>query len=70
VLDRILIMNRRHLDDVLRVYVEHYNRHRAHGSLSLQPPEERPASPARTPAHHIHRHELLGGLINEYRAAA
>ena len=69
-LDRILILNRRHLDHVLRVYVAHYNRHRPHRSLSLQPPEERPAAPARAPTPRIDRRELLGGLINEYKAAA
>jgi putative transposase len=42
-LDRLLIWNRRHLDGVLRSYVAHYNQHRPHRSLSLQPPEERTA---------------------------
>jgi transposase InsO family protein len=75
-LDRILILNRRHLDHVLRVYVGHYNRHRPHRSLSLQPPQARSAVPVpvpvrvRAPKLHIDRRELLGGLINEYQAAA
>jgi transposase InsO family protein len=69
-LDRILILNRRHLDHVLRVYVDHYNRHRPHRSLSLEPPEERSAAPVRTPPPRIDRRRLLGGLINEYQAAA
>jgi transposase InsO family protein len=69
-LDRMLILNRRQLDHVLRVYVDHYNRHRPHRSLSLQPPEERPAAPARPPTLRIARGQLLGGLINEYQAAA
>ena len=68
-LDRILILNRRHLDGVLRHYVAHFNRHRPHRSLSLQPPET-PAAPARPPTPPIDRHELFGGLINEYKAAA
>ena len=67
-LDRLLIWNRRHLDVVLRAYVAHYNKHRPHRSLSLTPPEAR-AAPA-APAPRIDRHELLGGLINEYKAAA
>ena len=45
-LDRILIINRRHLEHVLRLYTTHYNRHRPHRSLSLQPPDE-PASGGR-----------------------
>ena len=69
-LDRILIINRRHLEHVLRLYTAHYNRHRPHRSLSLQPPDQPPAVLARAPTKHIHKHEVLGGLINEYKAAA
>jgi putative transposase len=69
-LDRILILNRRHLDHVLRVYTAHYNRHRPHRSLSLQPPDEQPSAAVHIAARRIHKHELLGGLINEYEAAA
>jgi putative transposase len=69
-LDRILIINRRHLEHVLRVYTSHYNRHRPHRSLTLQPPDEHPTLPVRSPTRRIQKHELLGGLINEYKAAA
>jgi putative transposase len=69
-LDRVLILNRRHLDHVLRHYVAHYNRHRPHRSLSLEPPQERPVASARAPSPRIDRRELLGGLINEYHVAA
>ncbi len=69
-LDRILIVNRRHLEQVLRVYTAHYNRHRPHRSLSLQPPDQPPALLVRAPAITIHKREVLGGLINEYKAAA
>jgi len=69
-LDRILIVNRRHLEHVLRNYTAHYNRHRPHRSLSLQPPDQAPAVLVRAPAIHIHKREVLGGLINEYKAAA
>jgi transposase InsO family protein len=37
-LDWLLILNRRHLEHVLRVYVEHYNTHRPHRSLELAAP--------------------------------
>jgi hypothetical protein len=63
-------LNRCHLDHVLPVYIAHYNRHRPHRSLLLRPPEERSAVPIRAPVHHIHRREVLGGLISEYKAAA
>jgi len=69
-LDRILIVNHRHLEHVLRAYIAHYNRHRPHRSLWLQPPDERLAVPVRVSARHIQKHELLGGLINEYEMAA
>jgi putative transposase len=69
-LDRLLIWNRRHLDGVLRTYVAHYNRHRPHRSLLLQPPEARVAPTTQPPTRGIHRSEILGGLINEYKAAA
>jgi putative transposase len=43
-LDWLLIVGRGHLQQVLRVYVEHYNRHRPHRALRLQAPD-RPAGP-------------------------
>src|SRR5437867_10635192 len=46
-LDRILIINRRHLEQVLRVYTAHYKRHRPHRSLALQPPDEPTSAPGR-----------------------
>ena len=69
-LDRILIVNRRQLEQVLRGYTAHYNEHRRHRSLSLQPPDQQPAAAVPVPAQRIHKHELLGWLINEYNAAA
>ena len=71
-LDWILIVSRQQLEQVLRVYVDHYNNHRPHRALALKPPtpEQRlrlvsPASPDR-----VHRRDRLGGLIHEYAAAA
>lgn len=69
-LDRILIVNRRHLEHVLHIYTAHYNRHRPHRSLSLRPPDESASAPAPCPAPHIRKQQMLGGLINEYAAAA
>src|SRR5439155_11565497 len=40
-LDWLLILNRRHLERVLRVYADHYNTQRPHRALELQPPEPR-----------------------------
>ena len=71
-LDWLLIANRRHLQHVLREFVDHYNGHRPHRALGLTPPEPRPpAGPLETPrAAAIRRHDRLGGLIHEYSAAA
>jgi putative transposase len=67
-LDRILILGRRHLEHTLRVYRTHYNRHRPHRALDLLPPNGRDPTPPNT-ATRLHRRDLLGGLIHEYRAA-
>jgi putative transposase len=64
-LDWLLILNRRHLERVLRVYVEHYNTHRPHRALRLQPPQPREPPPSAIVGE-IERHDSLGGLIHEY----
>ena len=73
-LDRLLILGRRHLEHVIRVYVGHYNRQRPHRALDLKPPEGRIRSPMTTVAMphalHMDRRDLLGGLIHEYELAA
>ena len=71
-LDRILILGRRHLEAVLRVYTNHYNEHRPHRALQLVPPDGSNATDernTRTTAA-LRRHDLLGGLIHEYQRAA
>ena len=71
-LDWLLIVGRGHLDRVLRVYVEHYNQHRPHRALALEPPD--PAAGLRILAEdrreRVHRRDLLGGLLHEYQRAA
>jgi putative transposase len=71
-LDWILVRGRRHLERVLREYVRHYNDHRAHRAMGLLPPDSHEGGPhpeARRPST-IRRRPILGGLINEYGAAA
>jgi transposase InsO family protein len=46
-LDHFLVFSRRHLDQVVGEYVEHYNRARPHRSLGLQAPEPLPPTPVR-----------------------
>ena len=71
-LDWLLIVGRGHLEQVLRVYVEHYNRHRAHRALQLQAPD--PAAGLTIMDEDrdggVHRRDLLGGLLHEYWRAA
>jgi putative transposase len=67
-LDRILILGRRHLEHVLRVYRRHYNQHRPHRALRLLPPNGRDATPLNA-TDRLRRCDLLGGLIHEYEAA-
>jgi hypothetical protein len=70
-LDWLLIVNRRHLDRVLRVYVDHHNVHRPHRALKLQPPTLRQPPPTATPTvGEVRRHDRLGGLIHEYYRTA
>ena len=73
-LDRLLILGRRQLAHVLRVYVQHYNRERPHRALDLKPPDSRIRSPIATVstphALQMNRRDLLGGLIHEYELAA
>ncbi len=67
-LDWLLILNRRHLERVLRVYVVHYNRERPHRTLELRTPE--PAEQPEEVPGDIRRRDRLGGLIHEYYRAA
>jgi len=74
-LDWLLIVGRGHLEQVLRVYVEHYNRHRAHRAhraLQLQAPD--PAAGLTIVDEgrdgSVHRRDVLGGLLHEYWRAA
>jgi transposase InsO family protein len=71
-LDWLLIVGRGHLERVLRVYVDHYNRHRPHRALGLQPPDPavEPTLTGKDQPAQVHRRDLLGGLVHEYRRAA
>jgi putative transposase len=75
-LDRMLILGRRHLEAVLGEYVEHYNSHRPHRSLSQRAPSKADMTPARSATstpNSLRRSDVLGQtliylrLIHEYR---
>ena len=65
-LDRMLILNRRQLEHVLAVYIDHYNSHRPHRSLDQMSPVRPSPEPTPVGALVVHRRQRLGGLINEY----
>jgi putative transposase len=71
-LDWLLSMGRGHPEQVLGGYVQHDNRHRAHRALQLQAPD--PAAGLTIVDQgrqgRVHRRDLLGGLLHEYRRAA
>jgi putative transposase len=74
-LDRQLIVGRRQLEHVLRVYVRHHNRRRPHRALDLRPPDTNCARSSVQADSNLHdlrvrRRDLLGGLIHEHELAA
>jgi putative transposase len=71
-LDWLLIVGRSHLEQVLRVYVQHDNGHRPHRALGLAAPDP-PAGltgVGEDRQGRVRRRDLLGGLLHEYRRAA
>src|SRR6266511_3218266 len=69
-LDHLLIVSRRHLEQVLRAYLAHYNAERPHRSLALAAPAGQPPLARGSPPPAVLRRDVLGGLIHEYHAAA
>ena len=76
-LDWLLILGRRHLERVLRIYLAHYNNERPHRTADSRCSRpNRPTRPLNRPlaaqpaAGAIERRDRLGGLIHEYHRAA
>jgi putative transposase len=69
-LDQLLIVGRRHLEEVLRIYLSHSNGERPHRSLALDTPAGQPPAARGSPTPTVLRRDALGGLIHEYAAAA
>jgi len=70
-LDWTLVRGRRHLDGVLKTYVQHYNQARPHGGLQLETPEGGELTEtASLRLRSIRRRDLLGKVIHEYEVAA
>jgi transposase InsO family protein len=70
-LDWMLVLGRRHLEQVLRTYTAFYNGRRPHRGLKLKTPDPRPEPPP-WPAEgaRVRTRNVLGGLIHEYDLAA
>jgi transposase InsO family protein len=67
--DRMLIYGERHLRQVLRQYVAHYNEHRPHRALHRRPPLPQ-APPINLTEIRVQRRKILNGLISEYKPVA
>ncbi|WP_410617114.1 integrase core domain-containing protein [Amycolatopsis sp. lyj-109] len=68
-LDRMLVVNRCHLEQVLAEYFDHFNQHRPHRSLGQRPPDQ--VVPVRMAGvWRVRQRDRLGGLIHEYQQVA
>jgi putative transposase len=67
-LDRILILDRRHLEHVLAEYTTHFNQHRPRALRYAAP--LKPLPPPSQPGLCLRRYDRLGGLIHEYTQVA
>jgi hypothetical protein len=55
---------------LLRDYEAHYNSHRPHRGIDLNPPERNGFGPRAVRLDQIERTSVVGGLINEYHGEA
>jgi transposase InsO family protein len=71
-LDWLLLLNARHVEHALTVFIDHYNSWRPHRSLDLAPPNGRRSASTWTGTRPItvKRRDRLGGLLHEYEHAA
>jgi transposase InsO family protein len=72
-LDRILIVNERHLRRILTDYLHHFNAARPHRALAQLAPaqaETQPPHGINLAGHQIRRKPILDGLTSEYHIAA
>jgi transposase InsO family protein len=72
-LDRILIVNERHLRRTLTIYLHHFNTARPHRTLGQLAPAQAETHPPRVinlADHKVRRRPILDGLTSEYQPAA
>ena len=71
--DKILIVNERHLRQILTVYLHHFNTARPHRTLGQLAPVHTETQPPRVinlADHQVRRRPILNGLTSEYHRAA
>ena len=69
-LDHMIVRNEQHLRRMLGEYMGHYNAMRPHRTLGLDSPRGREPRAKPSGTARVIRHEVLGGLHNEYAWAA
>jgi putative transposase len=72
-LDRVLIVNERHLCRILTMYLHHFNAARPHRTLKQLTPTQTETQPPRVTNlanNPVRRRAILDGLTNEYHLAA
>jgi putative transposase len=71
-LDRVLVLNERHLRRILTIYLHHFNTARPHRTLAQLAPTqaETQPPPINLADHQVRRRPILDGLTNEYQIAA
>jgi transposase InsO family protein len=70
-LDRILIVNERHLHRILTTYLDHFNTTRPHrilGQLAPTQTETQPPPVINLADYQVRRRPILGGLTSEYHS--
>ena len=70
-LDKLLILNQRHLSWVMQQYLTYYNHRRPHQGLHQQLPWPCAAMPTTpTALKQVQCQRVLGGIIKDYKQAA
>jgi hypothetical protein len=72
-LDRVLVLNERHLRRILTVYLHHFNAARPHRTLAQLTPaqaETQPPPAINLASHQVRRRAILNGLTSEYQITA
>jgi putative transposase len=72
-LDRVLIVDERHLPRILTIYLHHFHTARPHRTLGqLAPAQAKTQAPSaiNLADYQVRRRPVLGGLTSEYQIAA